>query len=112
MYTDFTPHFLWYLTTAIHFLATNAGIFCTHFEFAALLNTFPTTVDMSKDTSFRFCIAALLIVQIACWALALVDLFVPGKPRVLVRTTLDIVSQMFAKRSTALLLYKDLRAAF
>jgi len=68
--------------------------------------------SMSKDTSFRFCIAALLIVQIACWALALVDLFVPGKPRVIIRTTMDVISQMFARRSQAMLLYKDFRATF
>lgn len=66
----------------------------------------------NKETSFRFCIAALLIVQIACWALALADLFVPGKPRVIIRTTMDVVSQMFAPRSTVLLLYQDFRAAF
>ncbi|KAF2819068.1 hypothetical protein CC86DRAFT_307909 [Ophiobolus disseminans] len=65
----------------------------------------------NKDASFRFCIAALLIIQIACWALALADLFVPGKPRVIVRTTMDVISQMFARRSTVLLLYEDIRAA-
>jgi len=70
------------------------------------------TFKMSKDTSFRFCIAALLVVQIACWALALTDLFVPGKPRLLIRTTMDVVSQLFARRSTILLAYRDFRAAY
>jgi hypothetical protein len=67
---------------------------------------------MSKDSSFRLCIAALLIIQIACWALALVDLFVPGKPRLMIRTTMDVISQLFARRSAAMLLYGDFLAAF
>ncbi|KAH8732471.1 hypothetical protein GQ44DRAFT_602728 [Phaeosphaeriaceae sp. PMI808] len=67
---------------------------------------------MAKDTSFRLCIAALLIIQIACWMLALVDLFVPGKPRVFVRTTMDVISQVFARRSTAMLFYEEFRGAF
>jgi hypothetical protein len=67
---------------------------------------------MSKDSSFRLCIAALLIIQIACWALALVDLFIPGKPRLILRTTMDVISQLFARQSTAVLLYRDFRAAF
>jgi hypothetical protein len=67
---------------------------------------------MSKDSSFRLCIAALLIIQIACWALALVDLFVPGKPRLIIRTTMDVISQLFARRTAAMLLYEDFRAAF
>ncbi|KAH7400763.1 hypothetical protein DE146DRAFT_474627 [Phaeosphaeria sp. MPI-PUGE-AT-0046c] len=66
---------------------------------------------MSKDSSFRLCIAALLIIQIACWMLALVDLFVPGKPRLIIRTTMDVVSQLFARRSSAMLLYRDFRAS-
>jgi hypothetical protein len=67
---------------------------------------------MSKDTSFRVCIAALLIVQIACWALALADLFIPGKPRLIIRTTMDVISQLFARRSAAMLQYRDFLAAF
>jgi hypothetical protein len=67
---------------------------------------------MSKDSSFRLCIAALLIIQIACWALALVDLFIPGKPRLILRTTMDVISQLFARQLTAVLLYRDFRAAF
>jgi hypothetical protein len=67
---------------------------------------------MAKESSFRVCIAALLIIQIACWMLALVDLFVPGKPRIILRTTMDVVSQLFARKSSAMLLYRDFRAAF
>ncbi|KAF2024746.1 hypothetical protein EK21DRAFT_117443 [Setomelanomma holmii] len=67
---------------------------------------------MAKDASFRMCIAALLIIQIACWMLALADLFIPGKPRVILRTTMDVISQLFARKSSAMLLYRDFRAAF
>ncbi|KAF1920804.1 hypothetical protein BDU57DRAFT_436091 [Ampelomyces quisqualis] len=66
---------------------------------------------MSKDSSFRICIAFLLVIQIACWALSLADLFIPGKPRLIVRTTMDVISQLFARRSAAMLLYQDFRAA-
>jgi hypothetical protein len=97
----------------------------SHFNFPAVQNSFfrtgrcyfcfPSTffsLSMSKDSSFRLCIAALLIIQIACWALALVDLFEPGKPRLMIRTTMDVISQLFARRSAAMLLYGDFLAAF
>jgi hypothetical protein len=33
---------------------------------------------MGKESSFRLCIAFLLIVQIGCWALTLLDLLHPA----------------------------------
>jgi hypothetical protein len=98
-------------TPAIQFLRYKYTLFYAHGVFFLYIQ-FKLPHSMSKDTSFRFCITALLIVQIACWALALADLFVPGKPRVIIRTTMDIISQIFARRSTATLLYRDFRAAF
>ena len=65
---------------------------------------------MAKESSFRFCIAALLVVQIACWALTLLDLYSPGKPRVLLRTALDVVATIFAQRRGVLLTYGEVRA--
>jgi hypothetical protein len=51
---------------------------------------------MAKESSFRLCIAFLLIVQIACWALTLLDLMHPGRPQMLLRTTMDTMSMHFA----------------
>lgn len=70
---------------------------------------------MGKESSFRLCIAFLLIVQIACWALTLLDLLHPGKPTAMLRTTMDLVSLYFARwgyqSSAALqtLRYTDIR---
>ncbi|KAF1947713.1 hypothetical protein EJ02DRAFT_439914 [Clathrospora elynae] len=64
---------------------------------------------MPKNTPFRLCIAFLLIVQVACWTLTLLDLFHPGKPRAVIRTTMDLVSLYFSRQSTALLRYRDVR---
>lgn len=65
---------------------------------------------MGKDSSFRICIAFLLIVQIACWSLTLLDLLHPGKPNAIVRTTVDLVSLYFSRQSSALLSYQDIKA--
>jgi hypothetical protein len=51
---------------------------------------------MAKESSFRLCIAFLLIVQIACWALTLLDLMHPGRPQLLLRTTMDTMSMHFS----------------
>lgn len=76
---------------------------------------------MGKGTSrsFRICIALLLAIQVACWALTLLDLFRPGKPLCLFRTfasllhnSTDLFSQLFARRASALLSYTDIRARF
>jgi hypothetical protein len=69
---------------------------------------------MAKESSFRLCIAFLLIVQIACWALTLLDLLHPGKPHAIIRTTMDLVSIYFSRccqSSAALqqLRYTDIR---
>jgi hypothetical protein len=98
-----TSHFNIDLPTSTSFLPS----------FHILLHCYrDSSFKMSKDSSFRLCIAALLIIQIACWALALADLFVPGKPRLIVRTTMDVISQLFARRSAAMLQYRDFLAAF
>jgi hypothetical protein len=66
---------------------------------------------MGKDSSFRMCIAFLLMVQIACWTLTLLDLLHPGKPYALIRTTMDLVSLYFSRQSSAALLsYRDIKA--
>ncbi|USP73926.1 hypothetical protein yc1106_01200 [Curvularia clavata] len=65
---------------------------------------------MGKDSSFRICIAFLLIVQIACWSLTLLDLLHPGKPHAIMRTTVDLVSLYFSRQSSALLSYQDIKA--
>jgi len=52
---------------------------------------------MGKDSSFRLCIASLLIIQIACWALTLLDLYHPGKPTAMLRTTMDLASLYFTR---------------
>lgn len=67
---------------------------------------------MAKDSSFRLCIAALLVVQIACWALTLLDLYQPGQPRVLLRTALDVVAQMFSRKNGLMLTYQEVVAVF
>ncbi|KAF1828785.1 hypothetical protein BDW02DRAFT_511474 [Decorospora gaudefroyi] len=64
----------------------------------------PTT---TKTPPFRLCIAFLLIVQIACWALTLLDLVHPGRPQVLLRTTMDTISLHFSRQSSVLLRYRD-----
>ncbi|KNG49469.1 hypothetical protein DDE82_004941 [Stemphylium lycopersici] len=66
---------------------------------------------MAKDSSFRICIAFLLIVQIACWTLTLLDLLHPGKPHAIMRTTMDLVSIFFTRQSSsAMLSYRDIKA--
>ncbi|EUC35133.1 hypothetical protein COCCADRAFT_91715 [Bipolaris zeicola 26-R-13] len=66
---------------------------------------------MGKDSSFRICIAFLLIVQLACWSLTLLDLLHPGKPHALMRNIMDLVSLFFSRQSTtALLSYRDIKA--
>jgi len=65
---------------------------------------------MAKETSFRVCIAFLLIVQIACWTLTLLDLLHPGKPHAVMRTTMDLVSIYFSRQSSALLSYRDMKS--
>ncbi|KAF2872186.1 hypothetical protein BDV95DRAFT_492928 [Massariosphaeria phaeospora] len=68
---------------------------------------------MSKDTSFRYCVALLLAIQAACWALTLLDLFSPGKPLSLLRTSSDVLSRLFSPgRSSVLLYYNDVCARF
>lgn len=77
---------------------------------------------MGKHTpsnSFRLCIALLLAVQALCWILTLLDLFSPGKPLALFRksssmlhNSTDGFTQLFARRASALLVYKDVRAQF
>jgi hypothetical protein len=63
---------------------------------------------MGKETSFRLCIAFLLIVQIACWTLTLLDLVDPGKPQLLLRTTMDTISLHFTHQSSVLIMYRDM----
>ncbi|KAL6169605.1 hypothetical protein ACJQWK_04617 [Exserohilum turcicum] len=65
---------------------------------------------MGKESSFRICIAFLLIVQIACWSLTLLDLLHPGKPHAVIRTTMDLVSIYFTRQSNALLSYNEIKA--
>ena len=57
-----------------------------------------------KPGPFRICIAFLLIIQLACWALTLLDLLQPGKPRALLRTALDVVAQVFLQRRPGVVL--------
>jgi hypothetical protein len=66
---------------------------------------------MAKDSSFRLCIAFLLVVQIACWALTLLDLMHPGRPQMLLRTTMDTMSMHFShfSRQSNLLSYREIR---
>lgn len=71
---------------------------------------FPTPT-MAKDSAFRICIAILLLIQLTCWALTLLDLLSPGRPTALLRTSVDLVSQVFAKQQpAAVLLYQDFRS--
>ncbi|KAF9696952.1 hypothetical protein EKO04_004766 [Ascochyta lentis] len=66
---------------------------------------------MAKTDAFRICIAILLFIQLTCWALTLLDLLSPGRPIALMRTSVRIVSQVFAKQQpAAVLLYKDFRS--
>ena len=66
---------------------------------------------MAKTDAFRVCIAVLLMIQLTCWAFTLLDLLSPGRPIVLLRTSVDVVSQLLAKQQpTAVLLYKDIRS--
>ena len=66
---------------------------------------------MAKTDVFRVCIAILLFIQLTCWALTLLDLLSPGRPIVLLRTSVDAVGQVFAKQQpAAVLLYKDFRS--
>jgi hypothetical protein len=66
---------------------------------------------MPKNDSFRLCIAILLFIQLTCWALTLLDLLSPGRPTVILRASMDVVSQLFAKQQpAAVLLYKDFRS--
>jgi DMSO reductase anchor subunit len=67
---------------------------------------------MPKDSSFRVCIALLLVIQAICWAFTLVDLWNPGKPRLLLRTSMEVVARAVAKRGDVLLLYREFRVAF
>ncbi|KAH7345929.1 hypothetical protein BKA66DRAFT_433801 [Pyrenochaeta sp. MPI-SDFR-AT-0127] len=64
---------------------------------------------MGKESSFRICIAVLLAIQAACWALTLLDLFSPGKSRALLRTVFDMVSRVTSRRSSGVLSYRDIR---
>ncbi|KAH3972957.1 hypothetical protein HBH52_143920 [Parastagonospora nodorum] len=116
MYTDFVAppanHITSHFDSHLHFQhAFSLSLQVPFFRERLILLPFVIAI-MSKDTSFRVCIAALLIVQIACWALALADLFIPGKPRLIIRTTMDVISQLFARRSAAMLQYRDFLAAF
>ncbi|KAF2244490.1 hypothetical protein BU26DRAFT_523137 [Trematosphaeria pertusa] len=63
---------------------------------------------MSKDSSFRTCIALLLAIQAACWALTLLDLYSPGKPLSLLRSSTNLFAQLFSRRTSGLLSYKDI----
>lgn len=66
---------------------------------------------MAKSDAFRTCIAILLFIQLTCWALTLLDLLSPGRPVVVLRTSMDVVSQLFARQQpAAVLLYKDFRS--
>lgn len=66
---------------------------------------------MPKTDAFRTCIAILLFIQLTCWALTLLDLLSPGRPVSMLRTSMDVVSQLFAKQQpAAVLLYKDFRS--
>ena len=66
---------------------------------------------MAKTDAFRVCIAILLMIQLTCWAFTLLDLLSPGRPILLLRTSMDIISQLCAKQQpTAVLLYKDIRS--
>jgi hypothetical protein len=55
---------------------------------------------MPKDTpstsTFRICVAILLAIQAACWALIMLDLFRPGKSLALLRHSADIFSNSTA----------------
>ncbi|KAF1842102.1 uncharacterized protein K460DRAFT_178894 [Cucurbitaria berberidis CBS 394.84] len=69
---------------------------------------------MSKgySSSFRICIAILLAVQAACWALTVLDLLSPGKPSMLLQMATNLVSQIDSRRlgGSALLSYRDIRS--
>ncbi|KAH7138801.1 hypothetical protein B0J11DRAFT_423637 [Dendryphion nanum] len=72
---------------------------------------------MSQDSSFRYCIALLLIVQAACWLLTVLDLFSPGKPLSLARNSISTVQnstwllRIMSRREDALVYsFADLRA--
>lgn len=66
---------------------------------------------MAKTDAFRICIAILLLIQLTCWALTLLDLLSPGRPIILLRASVEVVSQVFAKQQpAAVLLYKDFRS--
>ena len=66
---------------------------------------------MAKTDAFRVCIAILLMIQLTCWAFTLLDLLSPGRPILLLRTSMDIISQLCAKKQpNAVLLYKDIRS--
>lgn len=66
---------------------------------------------MAKTDAFRVCIAILLIIQLTCWALTLLDLLSPGRPVLMLRSSMDVLSQLFAKQQpAAVLLYKDFRS--
>ncbi|KAF2280214.1 uncharacterized protein EI97DRAFT_429971 [Westerdykella ornata] len=76
---------------------------------------------MTKDTPFRLCLIFLLVMQTICWALALLDLFSPGKPLSLYRSSMSIyrnsttmLSQLLSRRAAAAgwLSYRDLRTRF
>ena len=69
------------------------------------------TPKMAKADAFRTCIAILLFIQLTCWALTLLDMLSPGRPVVLMRTSMDTINQLFAKQQpAAVLLYKDIRS--
>lgn len=70
---------------------------------------------MSKDTSFRLCMALLLVVQAGCWALMLINLFSPGQPLHMLRSTTAlfrnstiVLPQAFTRKASALLHYRDI----
>ncbi|KAF2016194.1 hypothetical protein BU24DRAFT_196397 [Aaosphaeria arxii CBS 175.79] len=74
---------------------------------------------MSKTSSFRVCISLLLLVQIACWFLTVLDLYRPGRPQSLLRNSMSVLRtssegllQLLSQPSSALLSYKDIRAHF
>lgn len=69
------------------------------------------TPKMAKGDTFRTCIAILLFIQLTCWALTLLDMLSPGRPVAMLRTSMDIINQLFAKQQpAAVLLYKDFRS--
>lgn len=61
-------------------------------------STATTTAKKSPDLAFRTCIAFLLLVQTLVWALTLLDLLSPGKPRALLRSGAEGVARVLMGR--------------